>query len=114
MPEGGQLRIATHNTTVNKWVAAREQVREGAYVVLTVTDTGTGMPPEVQARIFEPFFTTKEEGKGTGFGLATVYGIVHQSNGFIDVSSVVGQGTTFRIYLPRLHPWSGDGPVRGL
>jgi signal transduction histidine kinase len=102
MPEGGRCHIDTSNATVTPVVASRENVREGAYVMLAVSDTGVGMPPEIQARIFEPFFTAKAPEQGTGFGLATVYGIVRQSNGFIDVSSTVGQGTTFRIFLPRV------------
>ena len=102
MPAGGQFRIETRLARVNAWVATLNNVRAGDYVVLAVSDTGTGMSPDVQSRIFEPFFTTKRPGKGTGFGLATVYAIVRQSNGFMHVTSVVDHGTTFRIYFPRL------------
>jgi PAS domain S-box-containing protein len=102
MTKDGRLRIETRRATVSEWVAASQNVRPGAYIVLAVTDTGTGMSAETQARIFEPFFTTKAPGKGTGLGLSTVYGIVRQSKGFMEVVSTIGQGTTFRIYLPRL------------
>ncbi len=102
MPGGGVLTIATDLVEVTDPGRDGEpaDVPSGRYVVLSVTDTGCGMPEEVQSRIFEPFFTTKEVGKGTGMGLATVYGIVKQSGGHIAVGSRVGHGTTFRIYFP--------------
>ncbi len=101
MPDGGRLLIETSNVEVDE-VEAREQVdaTPGPYVCLSVSDTGHGMTREVQARVFEPFFTTKEPGKGTGLGLATTYGIVKHSRGFIRLQSEPGQGTTIRILLP--------------
>jgi two-component system cell cycle sensor histidine kinase/response regulator CckA len=101
MQGGGQLRIATTTVDVDdSWARRNQPMPVARYVRLTVSDTGTGMTQETQRRIFEPFFTTKERGKGTGLGLATVYGIVKQSEGFIWVQSEVGRGTTFEIYLP--------------
>lgn len=101
MPGGGTLSVAARNEIVSSPVRRGDQVMApGAYVVIEVTDTGTGISKENLERIFEPFFSTKEVGAGTGLGLSTVYGIVRQSEGFIFVESAVGQGTSFRIYLP--------------
>src|SRR3954464_14939335 len=100
MPAGGQLRFATDMVDVTDALAVHRPMKPGRYVHILVSDTGVGMPPEVQARIFDPFFTTKPPGQGTGLGLATVYGVVKQSDGFIWVDSTVGEGTAFSIYLP--------------
>lgn len=100
MPSGGVLRFETANETLDEHQAVAAGVQPGIYSRLTVSDTGTGMDDIVQSHLFEPFFTTKETGKGSGLGLATVYGIITQSGGQIQVKSVLGQGTTFNIYLP--------------
>jgi PAS domain S-box-containing protein len=107
MPNGGTLRIATASIEVDEELAAAYPgVAPGSHVLTTFTDTGAGMPEEVRQNIFEPFFTTKDQGKGIGLGLATVYGIVRQSGGWIEVESRVGEGTSFQIYLPRIHPFT--------
>ena len=113
MPEGGAIKLRTRNVTEAEAASFTYRGMPAAdYVLIEVEDTGTGMPPEIIEKIFEPFFSTKELGKGTGLGLSTVYGIVKQSSGFIYPDSVVGQGTTFRIFLPRHVPAENEAPVK--
>ncbi len=111
MPSGGRLFVETANTEVSEEYARwHNELRAGPYIQLTVSDTGTGMDRDTQARAFEPFFTTKEKGKGTGLGLSTVYGIIRQSGGEILLYSEPGRGTTFKVFLPRVSA-PGDSPA---
>jgi signal transduction histidine kinase len=124
MPDGGSLAISVDECWVGpEYLEHHPEARIGHFVRLQMADSGCGMPPKVRARIFEPFFTTKEPGKGTGLGLATVFGIVKQHAGWIEVSSEVGQGTMFTIFFPASDEMpaatatpqstAGDAPARG-
>ncbi len=120
MPRGGKLTLETRNVRLDESYCSRHpHVRPGPYVLLAVSDTGSGMTEDVKARLFEPFFTTKEKGKGSGLGLAMAYGVVKQSSGQIEVYSEPGLGSTFKIYLPRVKgaipggkSWHGHPPAQ--
>jgi CheY-like chemotaxis protein len=113
MPDGGKLVIeVTRATLTEEDARLQRDVQPGEYVMLAVSDTGMGMTQEVKAHIFEPFFTTKPQGKGTGLGLATCYGIVKQSGGHIRVQSEPGRGATFQVYLPRVEARVDQPPER--
>ena len=115
MPEGGHLTIQTVNTTIDKaYAEMRPEVHPGDFVVITITDNGTGMTPDVVARAFEPFFSTKPAGKGTGLGLSMVYGFVKQSGGHIALYSEPGDGTTVRLYFPRANDTARLEPAAGV
>ena len=112
MPDGGKLTIKAANAVIDENSTRTSlESRPGSFICLTVADTGHGMKKEIVKHMFEPFFTTKPKGKGTGLGLAVVYGIVKQHNGWVTVDSRPGQGTAFKIYLPAIAPAQAGRPA---
>jgi CheY-like chemotaxis protein len=110
MPNGGKLTLETGNAVLDTtYIDSNQDAQAGSYVVVAVSDSGSGIPEAIRQRVFEPFFTTKEVGKGTGLGLSMVYGFVKQSNGHIKIYSEEGYGTTFKIYLPRADAVASSG-----
>lgn len=104
MSSGGMLVIETSRAQIESLSSDHFQVGDGEYVLISVSDTGVGMPMDVVSRAYEPFFTTKPAGEGTGLGLSQIYGFVKQSGGFVKIDSTVGKGTTIKIFLPRYGP----------
>ncbi|MBN8502824.1 MAG: histidine kinase, partial [Sphingomonadales bacterium] len=102
MPSGGKLILETGYAVLDDtYASSNEDVRPGRYALIAVSDTGVGIPPDILDKVFDPFFTSKGPGKGTGLGLSMVYGFIKQSNGHVHLTSELGKGTTFRLYLPR-------------
>jgi two-component system cell cycle sensor histidine kinase/response regulator CckA len=112
LPDGGRITLATENVTIDKAdLGDHPEGNPGEYVLLSVGDNGIGMSEDTLSHIFEPFFSTKDVGKGTGLGLATVYGVIKQNNGFVTVSSIPGRGSTFRLYIPRVNGHAAETPL---